>query len=135
MSEDAKILDDIGEYKYGFHDRDDNYVFKSQRGLSREVVENISRMKQEPQWMLDFRLKALEHYMARPMPNWGPSLDEINFDEIYYYVKPTEKSEKSWDDVPDDIKNTNTVFMTVMIITCSNLSADFRVRWSKIFRA
>ena len=106
MSEDAKILEDIGEYKYGFHDRDDNYVFKSQRGLSREVVENISRMKQEPQWMLDFRLKALEHYMTRPMPNWGPALDEINFDEIYYYVKPTEKSEKSWDDVPDDIKNT-----------------------------
>ena len=106
MSEDAKILEDIGEYKYGFHDRDDNYVFKSERGLSREVVENISRMKQEPQWMLDFRLKALEHYMARPMPNWGPSLDEINFEEIYYYVKPTQKSEKSWDDVPDDIKNT-----------------------------
>jgi Fe-S cluster assembly protein SufB len=56
--------------------------------------------------MLDFRLKALEHYQSRPMPNWGPSLDEINFDEIFYYVKPTEKSEKSWDDVPDDIKNT-----------------------------
>ena len=59
MTEDSKILDDIGEYKYGFHDRDDNYVFKSQRGLSREVVENISRMKNEPQWMLEFRLKAL----------------------------------------------------------------------------
>ena len=106
MSEDAKILEDIGEYKYGFHDRDDNYVFKSERGLSRAVVENISRMKKEPQWMLDFRLKALEHYQSRPMPKWGPSLDEINFEEIYYYVKPTEKSEKSWDDVPDDIKNT-----------------------------
>jgi Fe-S cluster assembly protein SufB len=106
MSEDAKILEDIGQYKYGFHDRDDNYTFKSQKGLSREVVENISRMKEEPQWMLEFRLKALEHFQKRPMPNWGPTLKDLNFDEIYFYVKPTEKSEKSWDDVPDDIKRT-----------------------------
>lgn len=106
MSEDAKILEDIGEYKYGFHDRDDNYTFKSEKGLSRAVVENISRMKGEPQWMLEFRLKALDHFMKRPMPNWGPDLKELNFDEIYFYVKPTEKSEKSWDDVPDDIKRT-----------------------------
>jgi Fe-S cluster assembly protein SufB len=106
MSEDAKILEDIGQYKYGFHDRDDNYTFKSQKGLNREVVENISRMKEEPQWMLDFRLKALEHFQKRPMPNWGPTLKDLNFDEIYFYVKPTEKSEKSWDDVPDDIKRT-----------------------------
>ena len=106
MSEDTKILEDIGEYKYGFHDRDDNYTFKSQKGLSREVVENISRMKGEPQWMLEFRLKALDHFLKRPMPNWGPSLKELNFDKIYFYVKPTEKSEKSWDDVPDDIKRT-----------------------------
>ena len=106
MSEDAKILEDIGDYKYGFHDRDDNYVFKSQRGLSREVVENISRMKGEPKWMLGFRLKALEHYLSRPMPAWGPTLDELNLDQIFYYVKPTEKNEKSWEDVPDDIKRT-----------------------------
>ncbi len=106
FTEDAKILDKIGDYKYGFHDRDDNYVFKSQRGLNREVVENISRMKGEPQWMLDFRLKALEHYLARPMPNWGPELSGLELDKIFFYVKPTEKSEKSWDDVPSDIKNT-----------------------------
>src|SRR3989304_5669076 len=106
MSEDTKILEDIGEYKYGFHDRDDNYVFKSQRGLSREVVENISRMKGEPQWMLEFRLKALAHYLTRPMPTWGPELNDLDLDNIFYYVKPTEKSEKSWDDVPDDIKRT-----------------------------
>jgi Fe-S cluster assembly protein SufB len=106
MSEDTKILEDIGQYKYGFHDRDDNYTFKSQKGLNREVVENISRMKGEPQWMLEFRLKALEHFQKRPMPNWGPALKDLNFDEIYFYVKPTEKSEKSWDDVPDDIKRT-----------------------------
>ena len=106
MSDDTKILEDIGEYKYGFHDRDDNYTFKSQKGLSREVVENISRMKGEPEWMLEFRLKALDHFLKRPMPNWGPSLKDLNFDEIYFYVKPTEKSEKTWDDVPDDIKRT-----------------------------
>ncbi|MEY2819642.1 MAG: protein SufB, partial [Chloroflexota bacterium] len=106
MSDDTKILDEIGEYKYGFHDRDDNYTFKSEKGLSREVVENISRMKGEPQWMLEFRLKALDHYMKRPMPNWGPELKELDLENIYYYVKPTEKSEKSWDDVPDDIKRT-----------------------------
>ena len=104
--DDNKLLEGVGDYKYGFHDRDDNYVFKSERGLSREVVENISRMKAEPQWMLDFRLKALEHYLARPMPNWGPELNELDLDNIFYYVKPTEKSEKNWDDVPDDIKNT-----------------------------
>jgi Fe-S cluster assembly protein SufB len=98
-------LQGLGDYKYGFHDPE-NYVFKSERGLSREVVENISRMKHEPEWMLDFRLKALAHFTSRPMPKWGPSLDELHLDEIFYYVKPTEKSEKSWDDVPDDIKRT-----------------------------
>ncbi|KKU09370.1 MAG: Fe-S cluster assembly protein SufB [Candidatus Woesebacteria bacterium GW2011_GWB1_45_5] len=95
---------DYGE-KYGFHDPE-NVVFKSRRGLDRGVVENISRMKGEPQWMLDFRLKALKHFTGRPMPNWGPSLSELNLDDIYFYVKPTEKSEKSWENVPDDIKKT-----------------------------
>ncbi len=62
MTDDSKILEDIGQYKYGFHDPDDKYIFKSRRGLNREVVEQISQMKGEPQWMLDFRLKALEHF-------------------------------------------------------------------------
>lgn len=105
MSEDAKILEDIGQYKYGFHDPE-NYVFKSRKGLDREVVEQISRMKGEPQWMLDFRLKALAHFQGRPMPAWGPDISGLDLDNIYYYVKPTEKQEKSWDDVPDTIKNT-----------------------------
>lgn len=74
--------------------------------MSRQVVENISKMKDEPSWMLDFRLKALKHYESRPMPTWGPDISALNMDEIYFYVKPTEKSEKSWDDVPDDIKKT-----------------------------
>jgi len=91
--------------KYGFHDPEHN-VFKSGRGLSREVVENISRMKDEPKWMLDFRLKALDHFMKRPMPTWGPDLSGLDLDNIFFYVKPTQKSEKTWDDVPEDIKKT-----------------------------
>ena len=105
MSEDTKILENIGQYKYGFHDQE-NYFFKSEKGLSREVVENISRMKGEPQWMLDFRLKALDHFLARPMPTWGPDISGLHLDDIFYYVKPTEGSKGSWDDVPDTIKNT-----------------------------
>ncbi len=105
-NKDERVLEGIGEYKYGFHDPEDKYVFKSERGLSRQVVEQISHMKEEPQWMLDFRLKALDHFMKRPMPTWGPSLAELNFDEIFFYVKPSEGQEKSWDDVPSDIKRT-----------------------------
>ena len=103
---DEKLLEDIGQYKYGFHDSEDNYVFKAERGLSREVVEQISKMKDEPQWMLDFRLKAYEHFRSRPMPAWGPDLSGLDLENIFYYVKPTQGSEKSWDNVPDDIKNT-----------------------------
>jgi Fe-S cluster assembly protein SufB len=105
MSEDNKILKDVGQYKYGFHDPE-NYTFKSQKGLSREVVENISRMKDEPQWMLEFRLKGLEHFLKRPMPKWGADISGLDLENIFYYVKPTEGSTGSWDDVPDTIKNT-----------------------------
>ena len=105
MSEDAKILQDIGQDKFGFHDPD-NYFFKSRRGLDRDVVEQISQMKGEPQWMLDFRLRALEHFQQRPMPTWGADISGLDLDNIFYYVKPTEASSSSWDDVPDTIKNT-----------------------------
>ncbi len=106
MTDDAKILEGIGEYRYGFRDRDDFYVFKARKGLDREVVEQISYMKGEPKWMLEFRLKALDHFLKRPMPSWGPSLKELNLDDIYYYAKPTEKEGRSWDDLPEDIKRT-----------------------------
>jgi Fe-S cluster assembly protein SufB len=86
---DAKILEGIGEYKYGFRDPD-TFVFKTQKGLNREVVEQISAMKGEPQWMLDFRLKALEHFNSRPMPTWGGDISGLNFDDIYFYTRPTE---------------------------------------------
>ncbi|MEA2582141.1 MAG: Fe-S cluster assembly protein SufB [Thermomicrobiales bacterium] len=105
MSAVLKPQVDIGDYQYGFRDEED-YVYKSKRGLNRQVVEEISSMKGEPDWMRDFRLKALDHYERRPMPNWGGNLDELNFDDIYYYIRPTEKQGKTWDEVPEYIKNT-----------------------------
>jgi Fe-S cluster assembly protein SufB len=105
MSSDEQILEGIGEYKYGFSDPE-TYVFKSRKGLDREVVEQISAMKGEPKWMLDFRLKALDHFLKRPMPTWGGDLSKLDLDDIYYYVKPAEAESRSWDDVPETIKNT-----------------------------
>src|SRR5512134_2215299 len=99
MSSDATILQDIGEYKFGFSDPD-TYVFKSRKGLNQDVVREISAMKGEPQWMLDFRLRALEHFQQRPTPTWGGDLSTLNLDEIFYYVKPSEAEGRTWDDVP-----------------------------------
>src|SRR5690606_22066137 len=97
---------DIGtEYKYGFSDPVE-YVYKAPKGLSREVVEEISAMKNEPKWMRDYRLKALEHFLQRPLPTWGGRLDDIDFDDIHYYVRPTERRGRSWDEVPETIKRT-----------------------------
>lgn len=101
----AKNAPDIGDYKYGFRDKDVS-VFRTERGLTPKIVEEISKMKNEPQWMLDFRLKALEHFYKRPMPQWGGDLSELNFDEITYYVKPSEKQGRTWDEVPEEIKRT-----------------------------
>src|SRR3989304_1919121 len=102
---DAKILEGIGDYKYGFSDPD-TFVFKAHRGLSEEVVEQISYMKSEPQWMLDYRLKALKHFDQRPVPTWGGDLSKLVSQDMYYYVKPSEKEARSWDDVPETIKKT-----------------------------
>lgn len=108
LAEQEKALAEIGnDYKYGFRDTED-YVFKSGRGLTREIVEKISAMKKEPQWMLDFRLKALDIFNKKPMPTWGNCdlLNDIDFQNIFYYIKPSMKGEKNWEDVPDNIKNT-----------------------------
>jgi Fe-S cluster assembly protein SufB len=105
MSSDAQILEGIGEYKYGFRDEVKPF-FKSGKGLDRGIVEQISAMKEEPQWMLEFRLRALDHFEKRPMPTWGGDLAKLNLDEIYFYTKPTEREGRSWDDVPDTIKET-----------------------------
>jgi Fe-S cluster assembly protein SufB len=102
---DVKILDGVGEYKWGFSDPE-TYVFRTRKGLDAEIVEQISAIKGEPQWMLDFRLKAYAHYQQRVMPQWGGDLDALDFDDIYYYVKPTDGEGKTWDDIPDTIKDT-----------------------------
>ena len=96
------------EYQYGFHDSEENYAFKSGKGLTKDIVLSISKMKNEPQWMTEFRLKALEIFYKKPMPKWGDTklLGEIDFENIFYYVKSTEKQGKNWEDVPKEIKNT-----------------------------
>lgn len=92
-------------YKYGFS-VPENYVFKAKRGLSEDVVKEISWMKKEPLWMHENRLRGLELFYKKSLPHWGGDLTKINFDDIFYYLKPTEKQGKTWDDVPADIKNT-----------------------------
>jgi Fe-S cluster assembly protein SufB len=98
-------LDELGQYKFGFS-MPENYAFKSRKGLDREIVEEISYMKGEPQWMRDFRLRALRTFERKPLPSWGGDLTDIDFQDIYYYVKATQEQGRSWDDVPDEIKTT-----------------------------
>jgi len=95
----------LGEInKYDFQTKTDA-VFKAEKGLSRDIVKQISSMKEEPQWMRDFRLKSLEIFESKPMPSWGGDIG-INFQDIYYYLKPTNEQGRSWDDVPEEIKET-----------------------------
>jgi Fe-S cluster assembly protein SufB len=101
----AGINSDYAE-KFGFHDSESGYAYKAPKGLSREIVESISDYKNEPQWMRDFRLKALEHFYSRPTPKWGGDLDQIDWDDIHYFVRASEKNSRDWSEVPDDIKNT-----------------------------
>jgi Fe-S cluster assembly protein SufB len=103
---ETQVVRELGnEYAYGFHDPEE-YFFKSGRGLNPEVVAMISEHKNEPDWMRQRRLKALEYFRARPLPEWGGKLDEIDFENMYYYIRPTEKQANSWEDLPADIKNT-----------------------------
>jgi len=95
----------VGDYKYGFS-VPQKPVFRAKKGLSRRIVEEISWLKNEPSWMRQKRLRALEIFLAKKMPTWGADLSEINFDEIYYYIKPTSKKSKTWDEVPAEIKYT-----------------------------
>jgi Fe-S cluster assembly protein SufB len=102
-------LDIVSEYRYGFHDPE-NYVYKARKGLDRRIVEEISWLKGEPDWMREFRLRALEIFQAKPLPTdsvWGgEELKELNFDDIYYYVRPTDRKGQSWEEVPEQIKRT-----------------------------
>ena len=92
--------------KYDFKDSTEMYIYTSKRGLTRETVIEISKLKDEPQWMLDFRLRSYDIFMKKPMPNWGGDLGKIDFNNIYYYARASEKTEKNWDDVPADVKAT-----------------------------
>ncbi len=99
------VTTELERYAAGFS-MPENYVFKSRKGLDQQVVEQISEMKGEPDWMRQFRLKSLEHFLKRPMPTWGADLSAINFDDIYYYIKPMQAQGKTWEEVPADIKET-----------------------------
>jgi Fe-S cluster assembly protein SufB len=101
----AKKMPEIGEYKYGFRDEHVN-IFTANKGLTEEIVREISRMKNEPEWMLEFRLKSLEQFFKMATPRWGGNLDELDYDDITYYVKPSEKQGKTWEEVPEEIKAT-----------------------------
>jgi Fe-S cluster assembly protein SufB len=104
-TKNAEFIDNLGAYKYGFKDPE-TFVFKSEKGLSRHVVEQISAMKGEPAWMLEYRLKAFAHFQQRPIPTWGADLSGLDLDDIYYYVRPMEAQGRSWNDLPATIKNT-----------------------------
>ncbi|WP_020615975.1 Fe-S cluster assembly protein SufB [Paenibacillus daejeonensis] len=101
----AKKMPEMEEYKYGFRD-EHKAIFESGKGLTPEIVRTISEIKGEPEWMLDFRLKSLEQFYKMPTPKWGGNLDELNYDEIQYYVRPSEKQGKTWEEVPSEIKET-----------------------------
>jgi Fe-S cluster assembly protein SufB len=92
-------------YKWGFHD-EARYLFRTERGLSRKVVEEIAGIKEEPQWMRDMRLRALEVFESKPMPSWGPDLSAINLNDMYYYARASERAERDWSEVPDYIRQT-----------------------------
>jgi len=97
---------DMDYSKYDFKDSTEMYVHLSKKGLTKDTVREISQLKEEPEWMLDFRLRAYDVFMKKPMPKWGGDLNKIDFQNIYYYAKASDKTEKSWDDVPDNVKNT-----------------------------
>ena len=105
MSTDIASNESVGEInKYDFR-TESKAVFKARKGVDAEIVNQISEMKNEPEWMRDYRLKGLEIFQSKPMPKWGGAID-INFQDIFYYLKPTDKQGKTWDEVPQEIKDT-----------------------------
>ncbi len=98
---------DLGSYQLGWSDEEDS-VFKPEKGLSEDLIRQMSKMKEEPEWMLDFRLKSYKRFLAKPTPTWGGGgrLQNIDYDDIYYYIKPTDGTVNDWDMVPDSIKET-----------------------------
>ena len=105
MSDEAH--DAVGDYQFGFHDPEHSTI-RFDKGLSEQVVRDISALKDEPQWMTDIRVKAYRHFVERPMPDWGNchSLNQINFENVTYFLRSSESTQNDWDEVPEDIKNT-----------------------------
>ena len=99
---------DLGAYQLGWHDNQDDYVYKPEKGLTEQLIRDMSAMKDEPEWMLEFRLRAYKRFLAKPTPTWGGAgiLETIDYENIYYYIKPTAGQAKDWDMVPDSIKDT-----------------------------
>lgn len=95
----------ISDYKYGFSDRI-KPSFKSKKGLSEDIIREISKQKKEPEWMLNFRLKAFKLFLTKKMPEWGADLSNLDFDDIYYYIRSSDRKGSRWEDIPTDIKNT-----------------------------
>jgi Fe-S cluster assembly protein SufB len=110
MATDAKTTFEaevgLGDYQFGFRDPTDHYVFTARKGLDAEIVSQISAMKAEPAWMREFRLRALEIFFKKPLPQWGGNLSALDFQSIHYYVKAAAGQQRSWDDVPEDIRRT-----------------------------
>src|SRR5690606_15586784 len=106
MEDNKKKIDSIvGEYQYGFI-TDSKPVMDTGKGISEDIVRQISKIKNEPEWMTEFRVKAYKHFVEIKNPDWGPDLSHINFDEFTYYIKPSEKQGTTWDEVPKEIKET-----------------------------
>ena len=102
---EPNVAIDLGKYQLGWSDEED-YVYKPQRGLNEDIIREMSFLKKEPEWMLEFRLRSYEIFKQKPMPNWGGDTSEIYFDNIYYYIKPTEGQVDAWEELPDSVKET-----------------------------
>ncbi len=105
MPDNVVLGVDLDAYQYGFRD-DENYVFKSRKGLDHEIVDEISWMKGEPDWMRAIRHRSLDTFFAKPVPTWGADLSRLDYQDMYYYIKPVETQGRTWDEVPDSIKET-----------------------------
>jgi len=105
MDKNKELFKTQDEYKYGFADKDTS-IFNTGKGLTRQTVIDISKIKNEPDWVLEYRLKAYDAFEKMEMPTWGPDLSSINFDDYTYYIRPTDKKSNSWEEVPDTIRDT-----------------------------
>ena len=120
---------DLGRYQLGWSDAED-YIFKPKKGLNESIVREMSEMKNEPTWMRDFRLKALKHFERKPMASWfAAHMPDLDFNDIYYYIKPTGGQVDDWEDLPDAIKNTYEK-LGIPEAERKYLSRSARLRWN-----